>query len=213
MKTLDKNGIAKNTLLIFTSDNGSPRMDGTNMDGGNDSILKYGHNPSYIFRGKKADIWEGGHHIPFFARWPGKIKPGTKTNEVVCLTDLFATCAAILGDKLPDSAGEDSYNVLPAFLGEKLPDPERPLVFSSGGVDALSIRLGKWVFIEGQGDRGYGEMVRGKSFPEPKVGDPPAQLYNLDEDLGESNNLYEERPEIVERMKQKLEEIKAAETF
>ena len=87
--------------------------------------------------------------------------------------------------------------------------PIHYLVFSSGGVDALSIRMGKWVYIEGQGDRGYQEMVRGKSWPEPKQGDPPAQLYDLEADLGETNNLFNQHSEIVERLKQKLEEIKA----
>ena len=87
--------------------------------------------------------------------------------------------------------------------------PIHYLVFSSGGVDALSIRMGKWVYIEGQGDRGYQEMVRGKSWPEPKQGDPPAQLYDLEADLGETNNLFNQHSEIVERLKQKLEEMKA----
>ena len=160
-------------------------------------------------RGGKGDLIEGGHRVPFLLRWPGKIKPGTRSSETISQTDMMSTFAAILGKELPRDAGEDSYNVLSAFLGEKLSDPERPLVFSSGGVDALSIRMGKWVHIEGQGDRGYQEMVRGNSFPEPAPGDPPAQLYDLEADLGETNNLYNQHPEIVKIMKEKLEEIKA----
>ena len=121
---------------------------------------------------------------------------------------MMATFAAIIDKELPPNAGEDSYNVLPVLLGKKLPDPNRPVVFSSGGTGALCIRVGKWKFMDGQGDCGYKEFVSGKPYPEPKPGDPPGQLYNLDEDIGETNNLYNQHPEIVKMMKQKLEEIK-----
>ena len=123
---------------------------------------------------------------------------------------MMATFAAIIGKDLPQGAGQDSYNVLPAFLGKALPDQERPIVFVSGGTGALSIRAGKWKLIEGQGNRGYGEFRAGHPVPEPKPGDPPDQLYNLDEDLGEANNLYNEHPEIVRRLKRTLENIRSA---
>jgi hypothetical protein len=121
---------------------------------------------------------------------------------------MMATFAAIVGKELPPGAGPDSYNVLPALLGQKLPDPQRPLVMSSGGTGALSIRAGKWKLLDGQGDCGYREYFSKRPHPAPKPGDPPAQLYNLEEDLGERNNLYAQRPEIAARLKQTLEDIK-----
>jgi len=220
LNTLDRLELSENTLVIFSSDNGSSLRFATpnNPEWGRDATVKQSElnaenahrtNGPNNMRGGKGDLIEGGHRVPFLVRWPGKIKPGTRSAETISQTDMMATFAAIIGSELPPDAGEDSYNVLLAFLGENLPDPERPLVFSSGGVDALSIRMGKWVYIEGQGDRGYQEMVRGKSFPEPSPGDPPAQLYDLEADLGETNNLYNQHPEIVKMLKQKLEEIKA----
>ena len=123
---------------------------------------------------------------------------------------MLATFAAIVGEELPEGAGPDSYNVLQALQGEALPDPERPIVFTSGGTGALAIRMGKWKLIEGQGNRGYGESRAKNPVPAPKPGDPPAQLYNLEEDLGEANNLYNEHPEIVQRLKKALEDIQSA---
>lgn len=197
LKHLDRLGIADNTLVIFTSDNGGyPRQFN-------------GHYPmGPVLRGGKGDLVEGGHRVPFVARWPGKIQPGTVSKEIVSTTDMMATFAAIVDEDLPKGAGQDSYNVLPAFLGETLPDPDRPIVFISGGTGALSLRTGKWKLIEGQGNRGYGEFRRKLPWPEPKPGDPAMQLYNLDEDLGEANNLYNHHPEIVQRMQRTLEKIK-----
>jgi arylsulfatase A len=222
LDALDRLGFSENTLVIFSSDNGAaPRFatptmnerarDTVNSIKRSELNAENAHrtNGPNNMRGGKGDLVEGGHRVPLLARWPGRIKPGTRSTETISLTDMLATFAALIGRELPPNAGEDSYNVLPALLGDKLPDPDRPLVFSSGGTSALSIRMGEWSFIDGQGDCGYMEFFRGKPFPEPAPGDPPGQLYNLDEDLGETNNLYEQHPEIVERLKQKLEEIKA----
>jgi len=199
LESLERLGVADNTLVIFTSDNGGyPRKFN-------------GHYPmGPILRGGKGDLVEGGTRVPFLAKWPGKIPAGTVSKEIVSTTDMMATFAAIVGKKLPKGAGPDSYNVLPAFLGETLPDPERPIVFVSGGTGALSLRAGKWKLIEGQGNRGYGEFRAKKPVPKPKPGDPPDQLYNLEEDLGEAHNLYAQHPEIVERLKKTLEDIQAA---
>jgi arylsulfatase A len=179
LKTLDRLDLTKNTLVIFASDNGGYTR------------TFNGHQPNgTILRGGKGDLVEGGIRVPFLAKWPGKIPPGKVSKETVSTTDMLATFAAIIGKELPEGAGPDSYNVLPALLGKKLPDPERAIVFISGGTGALSVRSGKWKFIEGQGYRGYGEFREKKPVPAPEPGDPPDQLYNLDEDLGENNNLY-----------------------
>ena len=171
MKALDKLGIADNTLLIFTCDNG-PR-EGIN-----------GHESSWHYRGEKGDLWEGGHRMPFIARWPGKVKAGTTCDELTCFTDMMTTFAAIVGADLPDNAGEDSFNILPALLGEKLAGPiRRSLVHHNG---QLAIRRGNWKLIAGI--RGNG-TERGRK-----------ELYNLKADPDEQNNLLKERPEIVERL-------------
>jgi len=202
LKILDRLGLSENTLVIFSSDNGS---------GGGHNFN--GHRPNGPLRGGKGDLTEGGHRVPLLARWPGRIQPGTRSTETISLTDMMATFAAMIGKELPPGAGPDSYNVLPALLGQKLPDPERPLVMSSGGTGALSIRAGKWKLLVGQGDCGYREFFSKRPHPTPKPGDPPAQLYNLEEDLGERNNLYLKHPEIVHRLKVGLEKIKADENY
>ena len=199
LKHLDRLGIADDTLVIFTSDNGGyPR--------------EYsGHWPNGpILRGGKGDLVEGGTRVPFIARWPGRIPSGTVSKDIVSTTDMMATFAAVIGEALPEDAGPDSYSVLPALLGNALPDPDRPIIFISGGTGALALRSGKWKLIEGQGNRGYGEMRAKGPVPNPGPGAPPDQLYNLDEDLGEANNLYNQHPEIVQRLKKALEQIKNA---
>ena len=201
LKTLESLGLSENTLVIFSSDNGSS---GRNFNG---------HMANGPLRGGKGDLTEGGHRVPFVARWPGKIKPSTRSAETISQTDMMATFAAIIEKKLPAGAGTDSYNVLPALLGQKLPDPQRPLVFSSGGTGALSIRAGKWKLLVGQGDCGYREFFSKRPHPTPKPGDPPAQLYNLEEDLGETNNLYTQHPKIVHRLMVGLDRIKADENY
>lgn len=224
LNTLDRLGLSENTLVIFASDNGSGLRFATKTideDGREtsksikrselDANNAHRTNGPNNMRGGKGDILEGGHRVPFIARWPGKIMAGTSSSEIISQTDMLATFAALIGQHLPQGAGPDSYNVLPALLGGKLPDANRPLVFSSGGTGALSIRKGKWKLIDGQGDCGYAEFFSKRPMPTPEPGDPPGQLYNLEVDLGETNNLYEEHPEIVQRMKQKLEEIKSAE--
>jgi arylsulfatase A len=199
LEKLKNLGIEDNTLVIFTSDNGGyPRQFN-------------GHYPmGPILRGGKGDLVEGGTRVPFVAKWPGKIPAGTVSKEIVSTTDMMATFAAIVEEKLPQGAGPDSYNVLPALLGDALPDPERPIVFISGGTGAHSLRAGKWKLIEGQGNRGYGEFRSKKPVPHAKPGDPPSQLYNLDVDLGEANNLYAQHPEIARRLEKALNKIRNA---
>jgi arylsulfatase A-like enzyme len=203
VKALERNGLAGNTLIIVTSDNGSPGR--TKIDRAHSSIIKeYGHYPSGDLRGIKADIWDGGHREPFIARWPGKIPTGTTSDELICLTDLLATCAAIVGAELPDNVGEDSYNILPALLGEKRAEPIREAVVHHSSRGMFAIRQGKWKLVQGLGSGGF-------SLPrsiKPKPGEPEGQLYNLEDDLAESRNLWSENPEIVEWLTNLLEKYK-----
>ena len=187
MDTLEKLNMSDNTLLIFTSDNG-PR-EGVN-----------GHKSSGKLRGQKGEIWEGGHRVPFIARWPGRIEPGTTTDEVTTLTDLMATCAAMLGATLPSNAGEDSYNMLPALLGQHYDKPIREATVHHSGAGVFAIRQGPWKLILGAKHGGYHD-----GGPKP---DTPGQLYNLAEDPYERNDLWDGRPEIVANLTELLEKYK-----
>ena len=187
---LDKHGLAENTLVIVTSDNGcSPQAKF-------EELVPKGHNPSYVFRGNKADIYEGGHRIPFLVRWPGRIKPGTTSDQTTCLTDFTATCAEILGVKLPDQAAEDSVSMLPAMFGTA----ERPLreaTVHHSITGAFAIRQANWKLCFCPGSAGW-------SAPRPGQDDtsglPVVQLFNLSSDIGEQHNVQAENPAIVERL-------------
>jgi arylsulfatase A len=203
LKALDRNALTDNTLIIVTSDNGSPARTKVKRDPY--SIIEiYGHYPNGNLRGIKADIWDGGHREPFVARWPGKIPSGTKSDELVCLTDLLATCAAIVGVDLPDNAGEDSYNILPALLGKKLDKPIRRAIVHHSASGMFSIRQGKWKLILGLGSGGFTNPKTIK----PKPGEPIGQLYDMENDFAETTNLYDRRPEIVERLTNLLEKYR-----
>ncbi len=196
---LDTQGVAENTLLIVTSDNGcSPQADFP-------ALLAKGHNPSYEFRGHKADIFDGGHHIPFLARWPGHIKPGTKSDQLLCLTDFMATAAEIVGAKLPANAAEDSVSFLPALLGtDKNPLREAVVHHSING--SFAIRQGNWKLELCRDSGGWSDPKPGT----PKAaGLPPVQLYDLANDIGEQTNVEQSHPEIVARLTKLLEKYVA----
>ncbi|MDT8304000.1 MAG: sulfatase-like hydrolase/transferase, partial [Sedimentisphaerales bacterium] len=175
--------------------------DGTNMSGKPSSVRRFGHNPSYIYRGIKADAWDGGHRVPFIARWPGHIKPGSVSDETICHVDLMATCAAILGYELPPNAGEDSYNILPALTGIKLDKPIREATVHHSGNGMFALRRRKWKLILGRGSGGWS----GRGKPE----DPPVQLYDMSMDVSERVNLCNEHPNIVEELTKLLQKYKA----
>jgi arylsulfatase A-like enzyme len=191
METLDHAGIADNTILIFTSDNGcSPQADFEELAG-------FGHNPSYIFRGHKADIYEGGHRIPLLIKWPEEIKAGSVSAETVCLSDLFATCADITGRSLPDNAGEDSVSNLSVWKGQPLNRSLREATIHHSIDGSFSIRKGKWKLEMCAGSGGWSDPRPGEACE----GLPPIQLYNLDDDIGERQNVYNKYPEVVEELK------------
>lgn len=193
LAAIDKAGLTDDTLFVFTSDNGcSPAADFA-------TLQKHGHNPSHVFRGHKADIYEGGHRVPFFARWPGKIEAGAKTDQLTCLTDLMATCAAIVGAKLPDDAGEDSVSMLAVLTGEaKKPVREAAVHHSING--SFAIRQGKWKLCWCPGSGGWSDPKPGK---EPK-GAPKVQLFDLGADVGEKRNVQDSEAAVVDRLKKLL---------
>ena len=193
MDALDRLGIAGETLLIVTSDNGARLTCYNGKD--------YGHKSCGDLRGQKADIWDGGHREPFLARWPGKVPAGSTCDQTVCLLDLTATCAAIVGAELPAEAAEDSYNMLPAMLGRQSDAPVREAVVHHSVSGMFSIRRGPWKLVMGLGSGGFSEP----RHVEPGPDDPPGQLYNMDTDTAETSNVWTKHPEIVERLTALLE--------
>src|SRR5207248_10623975 len=129
-------------------------------------------------RGQKADVWEGGHRVPFIARWPGKIKAGTTSNELICLTDLMATCADLVGAKLPAEAGEDGESILAVLLGRKAERPVHEAVVHHSGGGMFAIRQGDWKLAEGLGSGGFSAPRTERPTP----GGPKGQFYNLAKD-------------------------------
>ena len=191
-----KKGIAENTIIIFTSDNGcSPMADFAELE-------SYGHDPGYIYRGHKADIYEGGHRIPFVVKWPAKIRPGSVAVQTICLTDLLATVATIVQDPLPDEAGEDSYDLTPLFFATSDQDIREATVHHS--IDGcFSLRQKQWKICFCPGSGGW-------SYPTPEESSnldlPPVQLFNLDNDPAEEQNVAEANPDVVKKLTALMQE-------
>ena len=181
MEAIDKVGLTGKTLLVFTSDNGcSPAAGVANLE-------KQGHFPSANLRGYKSDIWDGGHRIPFIARWPGVTQPGTKCSQITCLADLLATSADILGVKLPDNAGEDSMSILPLLKGNKQPIHEAIVNHSIQGMFAIRTTNKKLIFGTGSG-----------GWSKPGDDKAPVQFYDMTKDLGEKQNRQaDDAPEVA----------------
>ncbi len=205
MKALDRLGIADDTLVMVSSDNG-PEIVITRMR------EEHGHDSAHPWRGLKRDNWEGGHRVPFIARWPGKIKPGSVSDQTICLTDVMATCAAVTGAELPADAGEDSINILPALLGGKGGQPVRAYTLHQTISNAMGIRHGPWKLLDhkGSGGNNYSRGELTKYAIEDTDPGAPGQLYNLDEDPGERKNLYSKQPKIVSELKERLEAFRTS---
>jgi arylsulfatase A-like enzyme len=196
LAALEKSGLANDTLVIFTSDNGcSPAADIAGLE-------KLGHFPSQNFRGAKADIWEGGHRVPFFARWPGHIKPNVRRDTMICLTDFLATAADITGVKLPDNAAEDSFSFLPDLLGTGHTARTSVVNHSINGQFAIREPAWKLEFCPGSGGWGKPGDLEAK-----KNGLPALQLYEMTSDAAEKSNVESAHPETVQRLTMLLETI------
>lgn len=206
MATLGKLGVADNTLVLFSSDNGPETTSVINMR------TDHQHDGARPWRGVKRDNWEGGHRVPLLVRWPGHVKPGTTSDQLASLTDVMATLAAIVGSELPKDAAEDSFNMLPALLG-KDSGPIRPYLLQQAfSAQLLSIRRGPWKYLDHRGSGGNGyEKGALQRFALPDAAPTaPGQLFDLDTDPGETNNLYFKQPERVEELKTLLEASKVS---
>ena len=204
LEALDEAGIADNTLLVYTSDNGSYmyRYDDDQKDHVEDeSVQGYSashHTANGVFRGTKADIWEAGHHVPFFARWPKTIQAGTKCEKTICLTDFFATTAEFVDKKVEGDTAPDSFSLLPLMRGESWSRP--PVIHHSVG-GMFSIRDGEWKLVLGDGSGGR-EKPSGKPFQKPYA------LFNLNQDIREQSNVITGHRDIADRLEKEALRIR-----
>lgn len=186
---LNRNGLTEDTLFIVTSDNGARLV---NYDG-----KDYGHKSNGDLRGGKGDIYDGGHREPLVAMWPKVIAPGTVSDELLSLADLLATCGELVNYDLPADAGEDSFSFFPILRGEKPKEPIHEAVIHHSVDGMFAVRMGPWKMILGTGSGGFSEPRR----YEPQNGEPPGQLYNIEDDTRETRNLWNDRPDIVDRFR------------
>lgn len=215
LESLDRTGLAGNTLVLFTSDNGglfhsweakeADDVKHYKITGRAQHIREFGHQGNAHLRGTKADIWEGGHRVPFLVRWPGQTPVGSVSAELVELTDLLATVAEITGVALPTGAGPDSRSILPALLAEKPEKPVREYAVHHSMQGVFAIRQGPWKLVHEH--RGSGGFSQPKKLDPAKEGGPSGQLYHLETDPAETRNVYAEQPEVVERLTKLLKSI------
>lgn len=214
LRALEASRLSENTMVLFTSDNGGlwhwwefeeadDRAMGKTTDRGR-YVKDFGHQSNAHLRGTKADIWEGGHRVPFIVRWPGVSKPGSVSSSLIGLNDLMATCAEITGERLPDDAGEDSISFLAAVRDPSARTREDVILHSLHGT--FAIRQGDWKLVPARGSGGFSSPRQVK----PKAGEPAGQLYNLRADPRETKNLYLDHPEIVSRLENLLAKQRAA---
>lgn len=198
LKTLDEKGLAKNTLLIFTSDNGGLLL--TEGDRPEAEAYRAGLRVNGNWRGRKHSVYEGGFRVPFLLRWPGRAPAATTSAETISLVDMLATVAAITGASLPPptEGAEDSQNVLPAFLGKKTARPLRASIITHSAEGNFAIRQGPWKYIEGR------PAIPIDRVPAARRDEMQPQLYNLKDDPSERHNLLDRHPEVAAKLKDLL---------
>jgi arylsulfatase A-like enzyme len=200
LAALDRLKLATNTLVIFTSDNGGA-IKNTYDDGTNP--LHSRQPPNGALRGFKGSLYEGGHRVPFIARWPARIPAGGSSGQIIGHVDALATFSALAGQKLAPDAGSDSFNTLPALLGERGGKGRDHLVLQNNGQSPLALRWGDWVLIQKGGGQQPGTTLKKK-----KAASPESELYNLGTDLAQTKNLVAQEMERMKEMTTRLEQIR-----
>ena len=190
IQALEKNGITDNTLLVFASDNGcSPWADFP-------FLTEHGHNPSYVYRGTKADLYDGGHRIPCMLQWPARVKPHV-VDQTICLTDFMASFAELTKYELKDNEAEDSFSLLPVVFNINHKEQIREAIVHHSINGSFSIRKGQWKLLLASGSGGWSSPRPGEETPEA----PNIQLYDMSTDIGEKQNVQDEHPEVVADLK------------
>ncbi|MCA9174328.1 MAG: sulfatase-like hydrolase/transferase, partial [Planctomycetales bacterium] len=190
LRAIDEAGIADNTIVIFTADNGHSHYTGWQ------DLMAAGHLPSGPYRGHKGDIWEGGHRVPLVVRWPSHVSAGASSSQMVSLTDLFATATEIAAAALPDNGAEDSLSFLPALLGKG--EGSRRSLVNHSNMGEFAYREGPWKLVYRMATKNL-EQSRGK--------ETIAELYRLDQDVAESKDLASTHPEVVTRLSDALGQL------
>ena len=183
---IEASGIADNTLVVFSSDNG-PVWYAKDVE-------RTGHSSTAPLRGMKGDNWEAGHRVPFIARWPGRVAAGATNDALISFLDVTSTLCGAAG--VTENLPADSISFLPILLGEADAVPARTSLVH-GKRRKFSIRVGDLKLLDHQGSAGFSKTATSKD-------DPPGQLYNLAEDIGETNNLWTEQPDKVEELRAML---------
>ena len=221
MSCLEKNDLSDNTLVIFTSDNGGM------LNYAGRLAMNAGHSINGDLLGFKFGVWEGGHRVPFIARWPGKIKAGTQSDQLISQVDMLATFLSLTGQDIETSKGTDSINMLQALLNEPKNPIRSELLLAPRQPNNLAIRKDNWVYIGAKGSGGFkGGTPSAHAWGGPpaitfagsknsdiengriKSDAPPAQLYNLETDLGQTKNVYREHPQVVKEMQARLNALR-----
>lgn len=213
LNTLDEEELTDNTLIIFTSDNGGM------FNRGGQTAWEAGHKLNGDLLGMKFGAWEGGHRVPFIVRWPGVIPEDSESDELLSNVDILATLAALTDQRLDKEKITDSFNMMPAFTGTPGKPIRDHLIISPSQKSHLSVRKGKWMYIPAQNEGGFGgteigqhtfagaaaHKLTGQVNSDVKDGKikedaPPAQLYNLEEDISQKTNVYNNYPEVVDEL-------------
>lgn len=206
MAALKENNLLEDTIIIFTADNGAENLAFSRLE-------KFDHWSSGKFRGLKRDVYEGGHRVPFIVSWPGKIEPGSRSNEVVSQVDFAATFAEIIGYKLSNDHAIDSYNLLPVLTGEEYSKPLRLATVQNTSQKAFALRQGEWVLINASSGAAQKESENYLNHfgLETFAEETPGLLFNLKDDPRQSKNVYQNHPDIVEAMSKLLKRYLAGE--
>ncbi len=202
LKALEEAGVADNTIVIFTADNGAEHYAYKRDE-------RFDHWSSYPLRGVKRDIYEGGHRVPFIVRWPGVVSPDSVSNALVSQIDIMRTLAAVLNVSLPEDQAIDSYSLLPILEG-KAKTAHQSLVHNTYQ-DRYAIRYDDWVLIDCetgymQGKKRHEKWEERHAYPEDDSS--PVELYDLSTDIGQKNNVAAAHPEVVEKLKKELNSIR-----
>jgi arylsulfatase A-like enzyme len=184
IEAIDEAGLGRDTIIVFTADNGHSHYTGWQ------ELVAAGHRPSGPYRGHKGDIWEGGHRVPLVVRWPGRIEPDSSSAQLVCLTDLFATCAEIVASEPPADGAEDSLSFLPALLGASN-SKRRTTLVSHSNFGEFAYRDGPWKLVW---------RISGPNLEQSRGQPTVAELYRLDADIAEQTDLSSKHPDVVRRM-------------
>jgi len=195
LDALDRTQKTKNTLIVFTSDNGCSKAADI------PALARQGHLVSAHLRGSKADLWDGGHRVPMIVSWPGVTAAATTSHQTICHTDLFATVSEVTATPMPENAAQDSVSFLPALYGKSIPAQRHGIIHHSFS-GHFAYRQGPWKLLLARGSGGWTSPKENQVSSDT----PQAQLYNLNDDPGETINLYREKPEIVRELLDHLKE-------